>query len=108
MNSPADGGSDFDGDGQTDLKEFRAGTNPSNDASILCVLTLTSLGGGGRTILWSAAPGRAYQVQFKASIDDAQWSDLPGLITAASTTASIADTRGSGDSHRFYRVTLVR
>jgi hypothetical protein len=103
-----DGSGDFDGDGQTDLQEFRAGTDPVNDASILRVLTLTSLGGGGRTILWSAAPGRTYQVQFKTSVDDAQWSDLPGLVTAAGTTASMADTTGSGDSHRFYRVMLVR
>jgi hypothetical protein len=103
-----DGSGDFDNDGQTDLQEFRAGTDPANDASILRVLTLTALGGGGKTILWSATPGRMYQVQFKTSVEDAQWSDLPGLVTAAGTTASIADTMGSGDSHRFYRVTLVK
>jgi len=103
-----DGSGDFDGDGLTDLQEFRAGTDPANDVSILRVLTLTSLGGGSKTILWSAAPGRTYQVQFKTSVDDAQWSDLPGLVTAAGTTASTADTPGSGDLHRFYRVRLVR
>jgi Tol biopolymer transport system component len=103
-----DGSGDFDNDGQTDLQEFRAGTDPANNASILRVLTLTSLGGGGRTILWSAAPGRTYRVQFKTSVDDAQWSGFPGLVTAAGTTASMTDSIGSGDSHRFYRVMLVK
>jgi Tol biopolymer transport system component len=103
-----DGSGDFDNDGQTDLQEFHAGTNPANDASILRVLTLTSLGSGGKTILWTATPGRTYQVQFKTSVDDAQWSGLPDLVTAAGTTASAVDTMGNGDSHRFYRVTLVR
>jgi serine/threonine protein kinase len=102
----AAGTGDLDHDGHTDSEEFRTGTNPANDASILRVLTLTSLGNGGKTILWSAAPGRTYRVQFKAGITDAEWSELPHLVTAAGTTASAADASSAGDSHRFYRVRL--
>src|SRR5439155_22178261 len=46
-----DGRGDFDNDGQTDFQEFRAGTNPANDNSVLRVLTLTPLLGGGKTLL---------------------------------------------------------
>src|SRR6185369_8554002 len=59
-----DGTGDFDHDGQSDREEFLAGTNPTNDASLLRVLTLTGLGGGNTRLLWSAVPGRTYRAQF--------------------------------------------
>jgi Tol biopolymer transport system component len=102
-----DGSGDFDADGQTDLEEFRAGTNPANNESILRVLTVASMSGGGKTLLWAAAPGRKYQAQFKAGVDEAGWTDLPGVVTAAGTTGSKADSTASGEAHRFYRVMLV-
>src|SRR6185369_15158277 len=80
-----DGSGDFDHDGQSDRDEFLAGTNPTSDASLLRVLTLTSLNGGNTTILWNSAPGRTYRVQFKNNVDDPQWSDLPGVVSATTT-----------------------
>src|SRR5207244_9334622 len=77
-----DGRGDFDRDGQTDREEFLAGTNPTNDASLLRVLTLMGLNGGSARLLWSAVPGRTYRVQFKDSVSDPQWTDLSGDITA--------------------------
>jgi Tol biopolymer transport system component len=99
-----DGSGDFDHDGQSDRDEFLAGTNPTSDASLLRVLTLTSLNGGNTTILWNSAPGRTYRVQFKNNVDDPQWSDLPGVVSATTTTASAVDSTASGQAHRFYRV----
>jgi hypothetical protein len=32
---------------------------------------------------------------------------LPGVVTAAGTTGSKADSTASGEAHRFYRVMLV-
>ncbi len=40
------GTGDFDGDGATDSAEFRAGTDPTNQGSVLRVLTVTQPGGG--------------------------------------------------------------
>src|SRR5947208_15602856 len=84
-----DGGGDFDGDGQTDLQEFLAGTDPTNSGSVLRVLTLTSLGGGGARLIWSAAPGKTYRVQFKDNLDEAGWNSLPGSVIASGTTATL-------------------
>src|SRR5206468_7498342 len=42
-----DGTGDFDGDGQTDLQEFLAGTDPTNIGSTLRVLTLSLSGTQG-------------------------------------------------------------
>jgi Tol biopolymer transport system component len=108
-----DGSGDFDIDGASDLDEFRAGTIPANDASILRVLTLTTASNTGapgqRTtvLLWSTAPGRTYQVQFKVDLD-AAWIPLGDSVLASGTTASQLHT-ASGDSARaFYRVLLVQ
>jgi Tol biopolymer transport system component len=112
-----DGSGDFDSDGASDLDEFRAGTNPANDASILQVLRLTTFLAAGpnprRTtvLLWSASPGKTYRVQAKTSLDDV-WTTVGADITASSTTASQTDTvevdDGPNDPHRFYRVLLVQ
>ena len=112
-----DGSGDFDHDGASDLDEFRAGTNPTNDSSILRVLRLTtsvdSLTGRRSTVLlWSATPGRTYRVQFKSELNF-PWRAVAGDITASSTSASLTDTVEAAPAdfirlHRFYRVMLVQ
>jgi len=71
------------------------------------VITLTSAGGGSTTVLWSAVPGKSYRVQFMDNADDPGWSDLPGTVTATSSTGSRVDASASAAGKRFYRVTLV-
>jgi hypothetical protein len=97
---------DLDADGHTDLQEFLAGTDPTNDASILRVLTLTRLQGGAKTILWSAVPGRVYRVQYKNSLSQSSWIELPPLVTATTSTASTTDNNIT-PANRFYRVILA-
>jgi Tol biopolymer transport system component len=100
-----DGAGDQDDDGQTDLQEFLAGTNPTNSSSILRVLTITRMGGGGTTVVWSAVVGRDYVVQFKDSLD-ATWTDASGSIEADSTSMSF--TQESSSPQRFYRVIALQ
>jgi hypothetical protein len=102
-NLARDGTGDFDGDGQTDLAEFLAGTDPTNTGSILRVVSLTSPAGGATTIYWSSVPGKSYRVQYKNEVDDANWTDLPGTVVASNTASSKEDPAPSG-THRFYRV----
>lgn len=103
-NLSRDGSGDFDGDEQTDRDEFLSGTNPTSDASLLRVMTLTSLNDGTTKILWSAVAGRTYRVQFKNSVDDTEWGELPADITASSSTACALDATASAEKQRFYRV----
>lgn len=102
-----DGTGDFDGDGATDLAEFKAGTDPTNDGSILRALTVTSLSDGSATVYWNAVSGRTYQVQCRDSIADANWINLPGTVVAAGSTAVKTDTTNVGKPNRFYRVVLI-
>ena len=101
-----DGSGDQDGDGQTDLQEFLAGTDPANGSSILRVLTITRMrGGGGTTVVWSGVVGRQYVVQFKESLGE-MWSNASGAIEANSTSMSF--THNSSLPRRFYRVVAVQ
>jgi len=103
-----DGSGDFDGDGQTDLQEYIAGTDPTGNNSTLRVLTLTLMGGGGTKLIWSATPGKSYQVQFKDCLGDpAGWTNLPGVAVANGTTMSTVDTTAATGDHRFYRVMVT-
>ena len=110
-----DGSGDFDQDGASDLAEFRAGTNPANDASILRVLRLTTGVAAGleasRTtvILWSAVPGRTYRVESKASLS-VSWESVGADVVASTVSASATHTLGGAavQMDRFYRVLLVQ
>ncbi|MGZ4964505.1 MAG: hypothetical protein ACXWC8_18265, partial [Limisphaerales bacterium] len=101
-----DGSADTDGDGMTDLQEFLAGTNPTNNDSVLRCLAVTS-SQGGATIYWSAVPGRTYRVEYKTSVDDPIWTTLIDSTTAIISTASAIDPDPSLNSQRFYRVTSL-
>ncbi len=102
-----DGTGDFDGDGQSDGMEFQAGTDPTNAGSVLRVITLSPPTSGPVQIFWSAVPGKKYRVQFKASLADVAWTDLPGDVTAADTTGFKVDASTGAAAQRFYRVLLV-
>jgi hypothetical protein len=68
------------GAGRADNINFLS--NPTQDASLLRVLTLRTAPRGDdllRTtaLLWSAVPGRTYRVQTKVAMEET-WRDLPG------------------------------
>lgn len=102
-----DGSEDTDQDGLTDRQEYLAGTDPTNRGSVLRVLQVVPITGGPRIVVWSAIPGRDYRVQYKDRVTDPNWSELPFVVTAATTTGHFVDNTASGVAQRFYRVTLV-
>lgn len=106
-NLSRDGFGDFDQDGSTDVAEFKAGTNPTSETSILRALSVTSVSGAATIVLWSAVPGRTYRIQYKDDLSDAVWTNLPGTAIATATTASKSDDTAGANVQRFYRVMLV-
>ena len=54
-------------------------------------------------LTWCAQPGYLYRVQAKASLSDANWTDLTSNFPAGDTTATWTDTV-LGTPQRFYRV----
>src|SRR5206468_577367 len=77
-----DGTGDFDHDGQSDLVEFLAGTDPTQGNSILRVMTLESPGTATTKVIWGAVPGKVYQVQFKTNLTASSgWINIGGPFT---------------------------
>ncbi|PYJ56404.1 MAG: hypothetical protein DME24_22365 [Verrucomicrobia bacterium] len=103
-----DGLGDFDSDGMPDVAEFLAGTLPNDPNSVLQLSRNVTVTQTTTTLQWSAVAGKVYRVQYKDSLSDPGWNDLPGDVTATGGTASQIDTTVTSGPQRFYRVQLVR
>lgn len=101
------GTGDLDGDGQSDLAEFFAGTNPADPASLLNVTTASS-NPSGMVISWAAVSGKRYRVQYKAGLTVPAWYDLAGDVTAVGNSASKTDPGATSTPKRFYRILLLQ
>jgi hypothetical protein len=56
------------------------------------------------TLSWSSISNRVYRVQYKNSLTDTNWTNLPGDVTATNGVASKTDALGT--SNRFYRLLM--
>lgn len=97
---------DPDGDGMTNLQEYRAGTNPRDGASILALQALRSVTTGAVHLVWAAAPGVRYQVEWRHALDGSAWEPLGPAATHEAGAATAVDTSASAPS-RFYRLRVV-
>jgi YVTN family beta-propeller protein len=61
----------------------------------------------GVTLTWSAIPGMTFKLQYKNSLGDPVWIDIPGIITATNLLASAIDSQGLTNSSRFYRLVAL-
>jgi YD repeat-containing protein len=102
-----DGTGDFDTDGMSDQAEFHAGTIPNDPNSLLKLLPNPTIAGGGVTVQWQSIPGKTYRLQFKNSLSDADWTNVPGDVPATGAVSTKTDATATGQSNRFYRVLLI-
>ena len=70
-------------------------------------ISMTSVSSGQRTVLWNSMPGKTYRLQYKNALSDSSWIDLPGTVTATSTTTALTDGSAGQSAQRFYRIVLV-
>lgn len=94
---------DTDGDGLSDLDEFRAGTDPNNATSFLRATLVGSPFNRSLTLRWPASFGLHYQVQFKNGLADNSWLDLGANITINGAIAQATDTSAFA-AQKFYRI----
>ncbi|MFO1500895.1 MAG: lamin tail domain-containing protein, partial [Verrucomicrobiota bacterium] len=103
---PADAFADLDGDGQSNLTEFRSGTDPSNPSSLFQISVAVTAASGQATIRFLAAPGRTYTVQYADQLTPAHWASL-AQVPANSAWREVLTTDPAAvpeRSSRFYRV----
>jgi hypothetical protein len=97
---------DADGDGFSNLAEFLAGTNPTNSASYLHLISITPTNGNYQ-INWAAVGGHYYAIQATTNLMK-NFSDASPVMfvgRAGESSANFSDTN-QNSSARFYRVRL--
>ncbi len=104
---------DADGDGQSNLAEYQANTNPTNAASSLRILSTGFDISHNFTFSWASVGGTRYRVQYANSVSNAVFTDVVRSIDAemdmspfgAASTQTYTDTlNGPTNVSRFYRV----
>jgi PKD repeat protein len=112
-NPSAAPGADPDGDGQSNLAEFLAGTNPTNSASGLRIISVT-VQGSDVLVIWTTAGGETNVVQSTAGLPDGSYStnflDLSPLIIISGSGDAITNYLDQGGAtnvpSRYYRIRL--
>jgi hypothetical protein len=109
---------DTDHDGQSNLAEYHAGTNPTNAASVLKLLSIDWSPEEPFTLTWSSVGGTRYRVQY--SNGDANggvagpFTDIVRDIATEiddspyGTPSTQSFTQTSTNTARFYRVQVVQ
>lgn len=99
--------SDFDRDGFFDSHEFRAGTNPTNAASLLAIIGLDSVpvaSSNHFVIHWESATGKTYSVERAADLA-AGFTNIASGVSATPPVNTVTDTVDNAES-AFYRIKL--
>jgi hypothetical protein len=97
------GASDPDGDGASNVAEYRAGTDPSRATSVLRLLSCAPDGAGNVTLRFPHAANHLYTVQFTE--DFQTWSDLTNApVYSLGTNLVEWRDESPSASKRFYRV----
>jgi hypothetical protein len=99
--------SDWDEDGSSDLSEYWAGTNPTNNVSFLGVVgNEVRTSGAAFIIRWSSVAGKTYRIERATNLMAGFNANVKTGITATPTMNTETDTTAGVEGPVFYRVRL--
>lgn len=96
---------DPDLDGYTNLDEYIAGSNPTNDASFPVVTSIQSV--PALEIAWPSVTGRIYDLLSASNLAGAPWLILTGGVAGTGSDLQILFTNASPHGFYQYRVKLA-
>ncbi len=97
------GEDDRDGDGQSDLAEFLARTDPADGRSVLRAGKPVRTGDGSSLALsWQSVPGVRYLVETSTSLGPGTWTPVTTLRADAAETSAVVGLDAS--PRRFFRI----
>jgi len=97
---------DPDGDGASNLQEYRAGTQPLDSSSLFGIRTM-AVQGNAVTLTFDSVAGRSYDVQRSPKLGaDAVWTTIQSAVPGTGQPVSISDPDALSLPVRFYRVRL--
>jgi hypothetical protein len=97
---------DNDGDGQTNLQEFLAGTNPVDAASSLRIVSIVRQPNQDVTITATSVPGRKYVLKATPNLGITPFGPASPTNTASSATITFTDP-APAIPHKHYRVDWI-
>ena len=100
-----DPAADLDDDGQTNLEEYHAGTDPKNSDSFLSLDEITPHS-SALLVSWNTKIGQVYQVQHSADLLTGSWVDDGEAVIGRGGMMVVASAAPSGQQ-RFFRVRIV-
>ena len=103
-NARSTAGSDPDGDGFTNLQEYRAGTDPTNATSALRI-TQAAPSGNDFIIQFNTVAGKIYAIEWQTDLTSTNaWTSLATNITGTGTSIQVTDPGAAVQPRRFYRI----
>ena len=104
---PTDGSTDYadsDGDGMNNWQEWIAGTNPTDDASVLQLKSPLDDGSGMR-LTWQSVSGVTYYVQRSTNLlAQPAFSAIQSNLVGQAGLTSYTDTTATNGGPFFYRI----
>jgi hypothetical protein len=106
-NLAANASDDTDADGMSNLREFRAGTNPKDAQSRFEMLEVTKVP-SGIAIRWTSEPGRTYRALRTSSLLAAptEYQVIQSDISATPPVNQFIDTTTGIEALSFYRIEI--
>jgi len=104
---------DSDGDGQGDLQEAAAGTDPAVSASVMQIVSVSRVGEGPVTLRFTVETGKNYRIEWSGDL--VTWSQLTGTTVFTDFAPGLKEWVDNGSqtgglnfliTNRFYRVGL--
>ncbi|HRY48397.1 MAG TPA: M6 family metalloprotease domain-containing protein [Candidatus Paceibacterota bacterium] len=94
---------DGDGDGFTNLEEYRCGTHPNSSADYLCI-TDTWEDGTTFKVRFRSVPGKLYRVDRNDDFPTGDWNEVQTDIPGTGSDVEITDSTTTGLTKGVYRV----
>ena len=99
---------DYDGDGQSNLAEFLAGTNPTSTSDVLRITSVAyNPASGACTLEWNSVIGKRYQVQHSPDLVT-PWTSVGTSVppVTGTTTTKVVNITPGGLRH-YFRVKVL-
>jgi hypothetical protein len=105
--SPEGGaGRDPDGDGVTNLDEFRAGSSPLDPASAPRIRAV-HLVNGDVHLFFASIRGKAYRTEYSDRMSGGEWSAVADPVPGTGGVLEVVHPGAAGAATRFYRVRVL-